>query len=170
MVKIRPENEQDYSAVYDVNFRAFKQDIEPKLVEAIRKSINYIPELSLVAEFDNRIVGHLLFSVMHIENMGMEIPVLSLAPLAVLPEYQNQGIGSALIKYGIKECLKSDFKLIILVGHPTYYPRFGFVPAKPHGLWAPFEVPDEAFMVMELESGALKTLNGMIKYPPEFGI
>ena len=170
MLEIRPESPKEYPEVYNVNLRAFNKHIEPNLVKAIRKSENYIAELSLVAVFNNKVVGHIMFSTITIETGNGNIPVLSLAPLAVLPDYQNRKIGSELIKKGLEECKRLGFKIVVLVGHPNYYPRFGFVPARSVGLEAPFEVPDEAFMVLELCPGALKNIKGTVKYPPEFGI
>jgi putative acetyltransferase len=170
MVVIRPESLIEYPAVYNVNLKAFNQDCEPNLVEAIRKSDNYIPELSLVAVINNTVVGHIMFSIIAIETDNEHIPVLSLAPLAVLPDYQNRSIGSKLIKHGLNECRKLGYTIVIVVGHPNYYPRFGFIPARSQYLEATFEVPDEAFMVLELSSGALMNIKGTVKYPPEFGI
>ncbi|MTI84341.1 MAG: N-acetyltransferase [Firmicutes bacterium] len=170
MVIIRPECSVEYPAVYNVNLKAFNKYIEPNLVEAIRKSDNYIPELSLVAVINKAVVGHIMFSFLTIETDNGRIPVLGLAPVAVLPEHQNRGIGSALIEHGLKECKKLGFKIVILVGHPNYYPRFGFVPAGSKGLKAPFEVPDEAFMVRELIPRALTNIKGTVIHPPEFGI
>lgn len=170
MVEIRPEYPNEYPVVYNVNFKAFNQQYEPNLVKAIRKSANYIPELSLVAVINNTVVGHIMFSAITIEMDDGNVPVLGLAPVAVLPDYQNRRIGSELIEHGLKECKRLGFKIVVLVGHPNYYPRFGFVPARSHGLEAPFEVPDEAFMVLELSPRALMNIKGTVKYPPEFGI
>ncbi|RYD05773.1 GCN5 family acetyltransferase [Desulforamulus aquiferis] len=170
MLKIRPEDKDDYPAVFNVNLKAFNKSIEPNLVEAIRKSENYIPELSLVAILNNMVVGHILFSTIAIETDNGNIPVLSLAPLAVLPEYQNRRIGSKLIEQGLESCRRLGYKIVIVVGHPNYYPRFGFLPARSLGLEASFDVPDEAFMVLELSPGALTNIKGTVKYPPEFGV
>ena len=96
------------------------------------------------------------------------VPAVALAPMAVHPEFQNQGIGSKLVREGLEQCRKLGHKIVIVVGHPNYYPRFGFASARAKGLEAPFPVPDEAFMVKELEGGALDGTVGMVEYPPEF--
>lgn len=175
-VIIRQERETDYELTEAVVEKAFKNaeysdHREHFLIARLRKSSAFLPELSLVAELvGEKIVGHIMFSLLTIETDDEQIPVLGLAPVAVLPEHQNRGIGSALIEHGLKECKKLGFKIVVLVGHPNYYPRFGFVPAGSKGLKAPFEVPDEAFMVLELSPGALANIKGTVKHPPEFGI
>jgi putative acetyltransferase len=93
---------------------------------------------------------------------------LSLAPMAVLPEFQNSGIGSQLVRTGLERCRELGHTIVVVIGHPEYYPRFGFVPARKEGLDLPFPVPDEAFMVCKLAPDALERIKGMVKYPPEF--
>ena len=168
MITIRPESPADYKVVYEVNKLAFKQEDEARLVEKIRQSPNYIAELSLVAIKDKKVVGHILFSIVNIKNDKEATQILSLAPMATLPEYQNQGIGSLLVKKGLEECRKLGYKAVVVVGHPNYYPRFGFIPAKEKGLKLPFDAPDEAFLVNELMPGALDHISGTIEYPPAF--
>jgi len=168
MITIRPETAEDYAAIREVNLLAFGQEIEPRLVEALRESPDFIPELSLVAIEGGQVVGHILFSPMVIETKDGAVPALTLAPLAVRPEFQNQGIGSQLVRRGIERCRTLGQRIVVVVGHPTYYPRFGFSPARARGLEAPFPVPDEAFMVLELAPGALDGVAGMVKYPPAF--
>lgn len=111
-----------------------------------------------------------MFSTISIQIDKGSIPGLALAPIAVLPGFQSQGIGSQLIKRGLVESKRLGYKFIVVVGHPEYYPRFGFTSARAKGLEAPFEVPDEAFMVFELFPGALDYVKGLVMYPPEFGI
>jgi len=167
-VVIRAETAADIHAVRKLNKKAFKGNSESKLVDAIREADYFIPGLCIVAEKGGIIVGHILFSPIKIMDDGKVTPALALAPMAVSPEYQNQGVGSALIKYGLKECAKLGHKIVIVVGHDEYYPRFGFVRAIDKGLKLPFEAPDEVFMALELVPGALGGVKGMVDYPPEF--
>lgn len=168
MIVIRPEQKEDSEAIHEVNRLAFGQEDESLLVRRIRNSSLFIPELSLVASRKGQIVGHILFSMISIEGQHGNKPVLSLAPMAVAPEFQNQGIGSKLVREGLKRCRNLGHEIVIVVGHPNYYPRFGFAPARQKGLEAPFPVPDEAFMVLELAPKALAGIKGTVKYPPEF--
>lgn len=168
MVSVRSEKPEDYQSIYNVNKLAFNGEVEAKLVNNLRKTKGFIPELSLVATKNNVIVGHILFSKINIKTNKGDVSVLALAPMAVLPDCQKQGIGSFLIKEGLRKCKKLGYKAIILVGHPDYYPRFGFTPAKEKGLKLPFPAPDEAFMVYEIIPDSLKDIEGTIEYPPEF--
>ena len=168
MITIRPETAEDYAAIREVNLLAFGQEVEPRLVENLRRLPDFIPELSLVAIETGQVVGHILFSPMLIETKDGSVPALTLAPLAVRPEFQNQGIGSALVRDGLERCRSLGHKTVVVVGHPAYYPRFGFSPARARGLEAPFPVPDEAFMVLELVPGALDGVAGVVRFPPPF--
>ena len=168
MITIRPETAEDYAAIHEVNLLAFGQEIEPRLVEALRRLPDFIPELSLVAAEASQVVGHILFSPFVIETKDGTVPALTLAPLAVRPEFQNQGIGSQLVREGLEECRRLGHSIVVVVGHPEYYPRFGFSPARARGLEAPFPVPDEAFMVLELAPGALDGVAGTVRFPPPF--
>jgi putative acetyltransferase len=168
MIHIRPERPEDIASIDEINRLAFGGEEEAKLVKAIRGSDYFIPELSLVAVEDDRIVGHILFSPVKIESSESSVIALALAPMAVVPEYQNKGIGTELIKHGLIVCKKLGYTIVIVVGHPEYYPRFGFNPAREYSLEAPFEVPDDAFMALELVPGALKNVRGMVKYNPAF--
>ena len=138
------------------------------MVDKLRKTVGFVPELSPVAEKGGNIVGHILFSIVRIKTDSENIPVLSLAPMAVLPEYQRQGTGSQFVREGIGRCKELEHKVIVLVGHPNYYPRFGFTPAEERGLKLPFNAPDEAFMVYEIVPGVLEGITGTVEYPPEF--
>lgn len=168
MLIIRPEMPEDYSAIHEVNALAFGREQEARLVDTIRQSPGFTPELSLVAVDAGRVVGHVLFSPIRIETASGDVPVLSLAPVAVRPEAQNRGIGSQLIQQGLDECRRLGHAIVVLIGHPNYYPRFGFSPARAMGLEAPFPIPDEAFMALELVPGALAGVTGLVRYPPAF--
>jgi putative acetyltransferase len=163
---IRAEGEADRDAIRRVNARAFGRANEAQLVDALRASTSFVPELSLVAVDDARVLGHILFSRIHIRTPERSVPALALAPVAVLPECQNHGVGSALIRRGLEECRRFGHRIVVVVGHPNYYPRFGFSPARAKGLDAPF--PDRAFMVRELVPGALDGVCGRVEYPPAF--
>jgi putative acetyltransferase len=165
MPLIRTETPADYEAVSIVNERAFNRSNEARLVETLRTSGQVI---SLVAEVDGRVVGHILFSPIVIETSTGPVPAISLAPMAVLPEFQKRGIGSALVRRGIEACRSLGHAVVIVLGHPDFYPRFGFVPARPQGIEPPFPAPDEAWMVQVLRPGALENLSGTVRYPPAF--
>lgn len=141
---------------------------EHLLVDKLRKSNIFIPELSLVAELDKKIIGHIMFTKLIIENQEKKYDSLALVPVSVLPEYQNQGIGSELIKKGLKLAKELGFKSVIVLGHDKYYPRFGFEPTSKWNIKAPFDVPEEAFMALELEDNSLKETNGIVIYSKEF--
>jgi len=168
-VVIRQEVQADFSDVYDLNKIAFGQDIEANLVDLLRKSNAFIPNLSLVATIDNKIVGHILFTKIKIidENKN-EFDSLALAPMAVRPELQKQGIGGQLIRYGLNIAEQIGHKSVIVLGHEHYYPKFGFVPADKWKIKAPFDVPINVFMGIELVSDGLKNVTGTVQYPKEF--
>jgi len=168
MIDIRPEEALDIPAISDLHHSAFGGDIEAKIVEAVRASSGFIRDLSLVAVKDGRVVGHILLSPIHIEKGASSSPALALAPVAVLPGYQKQGIGSLLVEGGLRRCRELGHSIVIVIGEPSFYSRFGFTPARARGLEAPFPVPDEAFMVLDLTGGALGGIAGMVCYPPSF--
>ena len=163
---IRFENSQDRAAVYAINKAAFGRPDEADLVDRLRE--DGVVLTSFVAELENRVVGHILFSRMSIETPGGSIPAVALAPLAVLPNYQRQGIGGQLIRYGLNLMRQQSEQIVIVVGHPDYYPRFGFSSQKASCIESPF--PSDAFMAMELEPGALDGVRGKVKYPLAFGL
>ena len=170
MFEIRQENKKDYDEVYKVVKTAFEtaehsDGNEQDLVVALRKSKNFIPELSLVAIQDKKIVGYILFTKI---NIG-KYEELALAPLAVLPEYQKQGIGKKLIEKGHKIAKGLGFHYSVVLGSEKYYPKFGYVPASLYGIKAPFEVLDENFMVMKLNDFD-KEIIGRVEYAKEFNI
>jgi predicted N-acetyltransferase YhbS len=159
---------EDYVSISEVNDLAFSQKNEGRLILALRKTQEFIPELSLVAEVGGKVVGHILFYPIKIKNNDASYDSLCLAPMAVLPEYQRQRIGSQLVKEDLKRARDLGFKSVIVLGHAAYYPRFGFEPASRWGIRPPFEVPDEVFMALELVKDGLKDIHGTVEYPPEF--
>lgn len=168
--KIRQENIHDIPAVFEINRIAFGQDNEAKLVDRLRyNEFAFIPELSIVATENNKIVGHILFTKIGIKDAAGNLhESLGLAPMAVLPELQKNGIGEKLIEYGFDIAKKLGYKSIIVLGHEHYYPKFGFEPAERWDIKAPFEVPSNVFMAIELVNDGLKDISGTVIYPKEF--
>jgi len=161
---IRLEAKQDVDAVRVVNRLAFGQDAEGRLVDRLRDE-GYA-RVSLVAEVDGRIVGHILFSDVPIVTDGQVIPAVALAPMAVVPDHQRRGIGSALVRAGLEACREQGFRVAIVLGHRAFYPRFGFSSALARQLKAPYSGED--FMAVELEPGAMAGAVGRVAYPPPF--
>jgi len=124
--------------------------------------------ISLVAVLDTNIIGHIAFSPVEIASEKSSFGALTLAPISVLPAHQNRGIGSQLVTAGLEECHRLGHEIVVLAGHPNYYPRFGFVPAYAEGIGCEFEVPDEAWMLAELKQGALAGRQGKVRFQPEF--
>ncbi len=169
-ISIRQDNEYDRKAVYELNVLAFDGVDEADLIDRLRESTAYIPELSLVAVHESHIVGHILFSPVRIINSGgQEVISLALAPMAVHPAYQKQGVGSMLIREGLNAAKKAGFHSVIVLGHTEYYPRFGFRPTEHWNIHPPFALPPGVFMALELSPDALKDVNGIVEYPIEFG-
>lgn len=169
-IKIRQENEYDYERTYQVVKSAFEQaeytnGDEQNLVNRLRNSHAFVPQLSLVAEYHGEIVGHILFTEAEINGTTQ----LVVAPLSVVPTQQNQGIGGTLMAEGHRIAKELGYEFSILVGHAQYYPRFGYVPASQFGIKTTFEVKDENFMALNLQGKDTK-LNGTVGFAPEFGI
>jgi putative acetyltransferase len=165
-VELRAEEPQDFEAVGRVNREAFGQDDEALLVARLRQSAAFIPGLSIVAEENEEVVGHILFTRVELDP-PTEVRVISLAPMAVLPEHQKKGIGSAMIRRGLEAAKELGEEVVALVGHPEYYPRFGFEPASRFGLTNPFPGTEEAFFAMALRE-EVDIPKGEVVYPPEF--
>ena len=167
-ITIEVETEDDYKQVTRLHTLAFNGDREAKLVEKLRKTPAYIPELSLVARSGKAVIGHVLFYPIKIKTNRKKCSSLALAPVSVIPRFQNKKVGGTLIREGLRKAQKLGFKSVIVVGHPNYYPRFGFEKASKYGVRAPFNVPDNAFFAIELEKNALKNCSGTIEYPDEY--
>lgn len=167
MVTIRRERIADIAAVRAVNRTAFGQSVEAEIVDSVR---DRCPDtVSLVAVEAHQIVGHIFFSPVFASGQKGLIQGMGLAPMAVLPRHQRQGIGSSLIQAGIEAMRERNCPFVIVLGHPEYYPRFGFVPASHHGLTCQWQgVPDEAFMVLILDESNMAGVSGIIRYRDEF--
>ncbi len=162
---VRAEIPEDFPAVRRVNELAFGRPDEAALVEALRATD---PHISLVATRDEQVVGHIFFSPVSFEAAGPDASAMGLAPMAVLPEFQQRGIGSRLVRAGLEECRRIGIGAVVVLGHAGYYPRFGFVPACQYGLRCKWPAPDEFFMVTELKPGALDGMRGLVEYRTEF--
>ncbi len=165
MFKIRPETVEDYDRIRSVNQLAFEGVAEANLVDALRDG-GYV-EVSLVAETEGTIVGHILFSRVNLVTTSETLVALSLAPMSVLPAYQQQGIGSQLVKVGLDYCQKLGHAIIVVLGHPAFYSRLGFSAELAKNLESPFGGGD-AWMAYELIPGSLSDIHGHIEYPPPF--
>jgi putative acetyltransferase len=165
-MEVRAEKSEDVVAVRSVHVAAFGRENEADLVDQLRGAAS---TFSFVAVESGKIVGHVFFSPVEIEgNCTDNLLVLGLAPVAVLPSHQRQGIGSWLIRYSLEACSRLGCKAVVVLGYPEYYPRFGFIPSKEKELRCEYTVPDEVFMVLELERGALEGCSGIVKYRSEF--
>ncbi len=161
-IEIREERADDVAAIRDVNRRAFGQELEGNIVDALRS--NGAALLSLVATLDDEVAGHIMYSA---ATIG-EVTGAGLAPMAVLPEHQRKGIGSKLVEAGNRKLEDEGCPFIIVLGHANYYPRFGFIPASTHGIKCEWDVPDEAFMLLILDQAKMQGVSGSAKYRPEF--
>jgi putative acetyltransferase len=164
-MQIRSERAGDVAAVRALNRMAFETIIEADLVDALRERAD--PTISLVADDGGSIVGHIMFSPVTL--LGHEdLMIMGLAPMAVLPGQQRRGIGSALVRAGLERCRQIGCHAVVVLGHAAYYPRFGFVPASRFDVGCEYDVPDEAFMALELQSGSLGGTSGTIRYHAAF--
>lgn len=165
---VRPETAADEAAIREIETLAFGRPLEAGMVDKVRQSPGFVPVLSLVAERDEKIVGHVLFSKVTIEDAGEAVEVLALGPIGVSPEWQKQGAGGQMIRAGLERARELGYRAVILVGHPTYYPRFGFSPASRFGLKTTFTVPDGVFMALPLYPNGLEGVRGTVIYPSAF--
>lgn len=175
-VNIRTEKEEDFKTVFALIKNAFENEElsdhkEHYLVERLRNSDVFIPELSLIAEVDNQIVGYILLTKVNIIDVNTSsYTSLALAPVAVLQKFQGKGIGRKLIEFAHKKAKDLGFGSVILLGHENYYPRFGYKPIKEFGIQMPFDVPEANCMAIELIENSLQNVNGVVQYPKEFEI
>jgi putative acetyltransferase len=165
-VDLRPETPADISTIHRLHATAFGGPGEARLVDALRTAGALT--VSLVAQQGGSVVGHIAFSPVEIVGERGATKALALAPVAVLSGHQRSGVGARLIEAGLTEARRLGWELVIVLGHHDYYPRFGFVTAKPHGILCPFEVPDEAFMVLALQPHSLSKHQGLVKYHAAF--
>jgi len=163
VIEIREEHADDIAAVRDLNRRAFGQDQESNIVDALRA--NGAALLSLVATLNDQVVGHIMYSPVSIEG---NVTGAALGPMALLPEHQRQGIGSKLIETGNQKLKDAGYPFITVVGHADYYPRFGFRPAGEHGIKCEWDVPDDVFMLLVLDEAKTEGVSGLAKYRHEF--
>ena len=163
---IRTEQEHDEKEVAHILQQAFGGTDEVLLVERLRKS--GIPLIALVAEKDDTLVGYILFSPVTLENTSVAISIAGLAPMAVLPTWQNKGIGSKLVEAGLEECNKVGYEAIVVLGHSQFYTRFGFVSSVAHNIHSEYDVPPEVFMIKPLTERSLEDCAGIIKYHQAF--
>ena len=164
MTIVRPETPVDHIGIHRVNEAAFGRPTEADLVDTLRAAGHAV--LSLVAVNMGQVVGHIFFTPASIESQSSPHSALALGPMGVLPEFQSRGIGSLLVRRGLERCLDSGFPVVVVLGHPRFYPRFGFTKARTRGINPQWDVPDEAFMVAELKPGALRGVTGTVRYRP----
>lgn len=165
MSLVREERPADRKAVYAINTGAFPTDMEARLVDVLRDKAD--PCVSLVAETDGEVVGHILFTPVSLAEAGTTL-IMGLAPMAVRPARQRRGIGSGLVNEGLARCRELGAGAVVVLGHPGYYPRFGFSPASRFGVGSEYDVPDDAFMLIELVPGCLEGVSGVVKYDRAF--
>lgn len=166
MFEYRYERPEDISAIRHVHLAAFETKTEANLVDSLRDHDEHM--ISMVALEFNKIVGHILFSPVTIATGGSVATLLGLAPMAVLPEYQRQGVGSSLVEKGLDECVKKDFPAVVVLGYPLFYRRFGFVSSIKYGIISEYDVPPDVFMILEMHPGALNGIYGTAKYHNAF--
>jgi len=164
-IVIRLEHDEDYAAIDAVNVSAFETHLEADLVNALRENIS--PIISLVAIVDEEIVGHIVFSPAELPEHP-ECKVMALGPMAVAVQRQNIGIGSALVRRGIDECKLAGYAAVVVLGHPSFYPRFGFLRASSFEISSEYNVADEVFMALELKPNSLKGMPGKVRYSTPF--
>ena len=175
-MNIRLEQASDVEQIWAVNADAFTTDVEANLVNTLRDS--GCPMVSLVAEEGDQIVGHILFTPVELSGDGSDseendlnakgLKLMGLAPMAVAGDYQKKGVGSQLVKAGLEHCKTLGVDVVVVLGHPDYYPRFGFSPSVEYGIKVGLDVPEDVFMVQELRKGCLDGKSGTIKFHEAF--
>jgi predicted N-acetyltransferase YhbS len=168
MITLRHETEADHTAITRVNDLAFGRKAEGKLIRQLRAKDSFIPELSIVAEYNSQMVGHILFTPVDIISDHASHRALTLAPMAVIPEFQKKSIGKLMIIFGLQEARELGYRVVVVLGHPSYYPKFGFRKASQWNITSPFPAPDEAFMAAELIPESLHSVSGRVIFPAEF--
>jgi putative acetyltransferase len=163
LIEIREERPDGLASIRELNRRAFGQNQEGNIIDAVRA--NGAALLSLVATLDDRVVGHIMYSP---ATVAGSVRGAALGPMAVLPKYQRQGIGGKLVEAGNRKLNDAGCPFIIVVGHANYYPRFGFRPASKHGIKCEWDVPDDAFMLLVLDEAKMKSVSGLATYRREF--
>lgn len=161
-IVINKESTCDFDQVWNLNLLAFGRDDEARLVDELRNT--GIPYISLIAKKNLEIIGHIMFTRVVLTDYESNLNIMGLGPMAVMPEFQGKGIGSKLVKSGLTECGNSGSDAVVVLGHPEYYPRFGFVPSVIYDIHSEYDVPSDAFMIMELMPGVLSGKRGIIKY------
>jgi putative acetyltransferase len=168
MLAIRPELPSDHEAVYRVHEQAFGRMVEADLAQRVRETLEFIPELSLVAERDGEVVGHVMFSVAWVVDGEARTEVIAVGPVGVLPGHQRRGIGSRLVEAGVARARELGYRAVLLLGHPEYYPRFGFRPAEEFGILPPWGEPTPALMALPLVPDGLAGVRGALRYCSAF--
>ena len=166
MMNIRIEKDSDKELIWKLNSHAFPTNVEADLVDILRNS--GVTLISMVAEEEGEIIGHILFSDVELIGNKSKIKLAGLGPMAVIPKLQRKGIGSKLVNAGLEHCRKKGYDAVVVLGYPEYYPKFGFVPSVEYSIKCEFEVPSEAFMILELKKGAFNGLSGTIRYHESF--
>jgi len=165
-IAIRRATPADWPAIVEINDSAFEGPAESALIGALERSGR--PVISLVALADDVPAGHIFFSPVRIQSPGPPIPAAALAPMAVSPRFQRCGIGSQLVDAGLRECANEAYQVVVVVGHPHFYRRFGFTPASSAGLASVYSDAGDAFMALELTAGVLAGRAAVVEYPAEF--
>ena len=165
-MNIREEQPSDIEKIWEVNVDAFETKAEADLVNSLRDG--GCAFVSLVAEAETRVVGHILFTPVELSGNKSKLKIVGLGPMSVLSQHQNKGIGSKLVEAGLEHCKSLGYDAVVVLGHPRYYPKFGFVPSVKYGINSEYDVPDEVFMILELVPGSLMHHEGVIKYHEAF--
>ncbi|MBI5082688.1 MAG: N-acetyltransferase [Chloroflexi bacterium] len=163
--QIRSDKQRDWAAVHAVNVSAFETPAEANLVDALREQV--LPLVSLIAENNGAIVGHIMFSPVSLSGYPA-LRIMGLAPIAVAPQHQHKGIGSALVRAGLEQCKQLGFGAVVVLGNPAYYSRFGFSSSARFDICCEYDVPEESFMAVELQAGFLRRASGKVKYHAAF--